>query len=79
MKTLLYWFGGDGGGVGRYEDCGSSGPGVGEEVSVGDAGEVGVGDAGVGAEACENGDSVGDDGGSRFGVDREGCVVGDAY
>lgn len=53
---------------------------VGEEVSDGDNGDlVGVGNAGASADACDNGGGVGDDGGSHFGVDCEGCVVGDAF
>lgn len=52
---------------------------VGEEVSNGDNGDVvGVGNAGASADG-DNGGGVGDDGGSHFGVDCEGCVVGDAF
>lgn len=47
-----------------------------EEVSDGDNGDlIGVGNAGASADACDNGGGVGDDGGSHFGVDCEGCVV----
>lgn len=53
---------------------------VSEEVSDGDNGDlIGVGNSGAGADACDNGGGVGDDGGSHFGVDWEGCVVGDAF
>lgn len=49
---------------------------VGEVVSVGYYGDVvGVGNVDV----FDNGGSVGDDGGSYFGVDYGGCVVGDVY
>lgn len=51
-----------------------------EEVSDGDNGDlIGVGNAGARADARDNGSGVGDDGGSHFGVDCEGCVVGDAF
>lgn len=55
-------------------------PVVGEVVSAGHHGDVvGVGNADADADAFDNGGSVGDDGGSHFGVDHGGCVVGDVY
>ena len=48
---------------------------AGDDVSSEGNGDVGAGSAG----ARDNGGSVGGDGGSGFGVDYEGCILGDAY
>lgn len=48
---------------------------AGDDVSAEGNGDVGTGNAG----ARDNGGRVGGDGGSGFGVDYEGCILGDAY